>query len=165
MRDDQSLRSHVQAVEEWLHKNVRVYPTPSHITLRQIQLDRTKLSGKAKLLLGDAENDEELTLRMSETGWLTFSLPLFHSPLGAPATYGAIELTENTMQTVTSAIRGLLPRLMPLGVNPKTKEWVTMSTPLGERIADTLEFNAVFERITHPDFEQVQVVKQSLLQS
>lgn len=158
MTQEESLRSHVQAVEEWLTKNVRVYPTPSHITLRQIHLDRTKLKGKAELLLGDAETSEELALWMSETGWLTFSPPLFHSPLGAPATYGAIELTENTKQAITAAVQGLLPRLIPLGINPKTKEWVTMSTPLLERIADAHEFNAAFERITHPDFEWVKEV-------
>lgn len=154
-----SHRDHIQAVREWLQKNVRVYPTPSTITLRQIRLDRNGLRGKALLLLGDALPCEQLTLRMSETGRLTFSPPVFQSPLGAPATYGAIELTIKTEQAVAAAVQGLLPKLLPLGINPKTKEWVTTSTPLHERIADALEFNAAFERITHPDFQSVQFIK------
>ncbi len=154
-----SHRSHIQAVRDWLQKNVRVYPTPSKITLRQIKLDRKELRGEALLLIGDALPGEELALWMSETGWLTFSPPLFHSPLGAPATYGAIELSKNTEQAVAVAVQGLLPRLLPLGINPKTRVWVTTSTPLDERIADAAEFNAAFERITHPDFQSVHLIK------
>ena len=96
MQDDQSLESHVQAVNEWLKANIRVYPEPAHITLRQIQFNPKTLSGSALLLLGNEVTGESLSLRMSETGWLTFSVPLFHSPLGAPASYAAIELTTHT---------------------------------------------------------------------
>jgi hypothetical protein len=153
-----SRRDHIQAVREWLQKNVRMYPTPSKITLRQIRLDRKELRGKALLLIDDALPGEELALWMSESGRLTFSPPLFHSPLGAPATYIAIELTANTKQAVTAAVQGLLPKLLPLGINPKTKEWVTTSTPLHDRIVDMADFETAFERITHPDFKSVQVV-------
>jgi hypothetical protein len=90
---------------------------------------------------------------MSETGWLTFSVPLFHSPLGAPASYAAIELTTNTQSAVTAAVRSLLPRLMPLGINPKTKEWITTSTPLQARISVASELMGALDRIGHPDFE------------
>jgi len=154
-----SSREHIQAVKEWLQKNVRVYPTPSTITLRQIRLDRKELRGEALLLIGDALPGEELALWMNESGRLTFSPPLFNSPLGAPATYGAIELSKNTEQAVAAAVQGLLPRLLPFGINPKTKEWVTTSTPHHERIADTSEFNAAFDRITSADFESVQAVE------
>ena len=153
-----SRRDHVQAVMEWLQRNVRVYPEPTSITLRQIRLDRKELRGEAVLLVGDALPGEELSLWMSETGWLTFSPPLFHSPLGAPATYGAIELTRTTEDAVTGAVRSLLPRVLPLGLNPKTRDWVTIGTPLHERIVDISQFDVAFERISQPDFEVVQSV-------
>ena len=149
----------IQAVKEWLQRNIRHYPAPSTITLRQIRLDPKELRGEALLLIGDALPGEELNLWMSESGRLTFSPPLFHSPLGAPATYAAIELTKNTEQAIAAAVQGLLPRLLPLGINPKTKEWVTTSTPLHERVPDSSEFNAAFERITRPDFESVHAVE------
>ena len=158
MNIDDAHRDHIQAVMEWLEKNVRVYPTPSCISLRQIRLDSSTLCGGALLFVGDALLGEELTLQMGDAGWLTFTPPLFHSPLGAPATYGAIELTGNTQQAVIAAVQGLLPRLLPFGINPKTQEWVTASTPLRERISDAAELNAALERITHPDFEWVQSV-------
>jgi len=158
MKIDDSHRDHIQAVMEWLEKNVRVYPTPSRISIRQIRLDSNTLRGEALLFVGDALPGEALTLRMGDAGWLTFTPPLFHSPLGAPATYGAIELTDNTTQAVSVAIRGLLPRLLPFGINPKTQEWVTASTPLRERIINAAELNAALERITHPNFEWVQSV-------
>lgn len=141
-----------------MEKNVRVYPTPSRIRIRQIRLDSSTLCAEALLFVGDALLGEELTLQMGDAGWLTFTPPLFHSPLGAPAAYGAIELIGNTQQAVTAAVLGLLPRLLPFGINPKTQEWVTASTPLKERISDAAELNAALERITHPDFEWVQSV-------
>ncbi len=153
MQGDQSLESHIHAVNEWLKANIRVYPEPTHITLRQVQLNPKTLSGSALLLLGNEITGESLSLRMSETGWLTFSVPLFHSPLGAPASYAAIELTTNTQSAVNAAVRSLLPRLMPLGINPKTKEWVTTSTPLQARISDASELMSALDRIGHPDFE------------
>lgn len=159
MTVNDSQREHIQAVREWLQKNVRVYPTPSTIALRHIRLDRKELRGEALLLIGNALPGEELSLWMSESGWLTFGLPLFHSPLGAPATYVAIELSKNTEQAVAALVKGLLPRLLPFGINPKTKEWVTTSTPLQERITDTSEFNTALERITRADFESVQAVE------
>ncbi len=155
----ESHREHIQAVRDWLKKNVRVYPTPSTISLRHIKLDRKELSGEALLLIDNAMPGEKLALWMSESGRLTFNPPLFHSPLGAPASYGAIELSKNTVRAVDTAVQGLLPKILPFGINPKKKEWVTTSTPLHERISDTSEFNAAFDRITSAEFEFVQAVE------
>ena len=158
MKIKNSYSDHIQAVDEWLEKNVRVYATPSCITICQIQLDSDTLEGKALLLLGDSTPGEELPLSLGDNGWLTFASPQFHSPLGAPATYSAIKLSGKTHQAVTKTVQGLLPRLLPYGINPKTKTWVTLATPLQERINDLAEFNAAFDQITHPEFERVQSV-------
>jgi hypothetical protein len=42
---------------------------------------------------------------------------------------------------------------MPLGINPKTKEWITTSTPLQARISVASELMGALDRIGHPDFE------------
>jgi hypothetical protein len=156
--DDDFVRDHIQAVRAWLKANVRVYSRPTHITIRQIQLDRKQLSGTAMLFVGDELPAVELTLNMDETGWLKFTPPLFHSPLGAPATYGAITLTYSTERAVTDAVKGLLSRLLSLGLHPKTKEWITIGSPMHERVNDIPAFNEAFNRITDPDFECVQSV-------
>lgn len=147
------LESHVQAVNEWLKANIRVYPTPSHITLGQVQLNPKTLDGSAVLLLDNDEAGEALSLRMSETGWLTYSVPLFHSPLGAPASYAAIELSAATQRAVDTAVRSLLPQLLPLGINPKKKEWITRATPLKARITDGPAFMAALDRLGRTEFE------------
>lgn len=76
MKIDDARRCHIQAVQAWLEKNVRVYPTPSRISLRQIQLDFNTLRGEALLLVGDALPGEALTLQMGDDGWLTFTPPM-----------------------------------------------------------------------------------------
>jgi hypothetical protein len=158
MQNDQSLDSHIRAVNEWLEANVRVYPEPTQIILRQIQMDPVTLKGSALLFLGNDDQSESLELQMAENGWLTFCIPLFHSPLGAPASYGAIKMTNDTEGAVSAAVRSLLPRLMPFGINPKTKKWITTSTPLQERILDKGELMAALDRIGQPDFECRQLV-------
>ena len=77
MKIKNSYCDHIQAVDEWLEKNVRVYATPSCITICQIQLDSDTLEGKALLLLGDSTPGEELTLSLGDNGWLTFASPQF----------------------------------------------------------------------------------------
>lgn len=109
-------------------------------------------------MLGHDEAGEALSLRMSETGWLTYSVPLFHSPLGAPASYAAIELSAATQSAVYTAVRSLLPQLLPLGINPKTKEWITRATPLEARITDRPAFIEALDRLGRPGFECRQLI-------
>lgn len=161
MKNNERVREHIEAVRQWLEKNVRVYPTPASITLCHIALHPERFSGTATLLIGDEQLGEDLSLRMDETGWLTCSLPMFHSPLGAPASYGAIEITEPAQRALSAAVRSLLPRLLPLGLHPVSKEWITTSTPLRQRVLDQAEFDAALERVAQADFRVIQAVEQS----
>ncbi len=159
MTIDRSTRDHINAVHKWVKENTRVYSTPSHITLHNIRLNRQTLNGTAELLVGDQATGETISLDVEITGWLKYYLPMFNSPLGAPASYSAIELTESTEQAISFAVRNLLPQLLPLGLHPTSSEWVTTSTPIEERIRDRDEFDTAFSRISEPGFKLVQAIK------
>jgi hypothetical protein len=158
--DHDALHEHVKAVHEWVERNIRAYAPPQRIRVRSIELNPETLRGKARLLLGEQQAEEELSLSVSETGWMTYSLPMFHSPLGAPASYSAVSLTEGTRNAVDRAVRSLLPRLLPLGLHPLTREWITTATPLSERMTDPAAFRLSLDRFREPDFEVVQEVIQ-----
>ena len=68
------VRNHIQAIKAWLTENVRVYSTPQHITIRQIQLDRKELSGTAMLFVGDELPAVELTIKVLHQFHWDFSL-------------------------------------------------------------------------------------------
>ncbi len=154
------VRERIEAVRQWLEENVRVYPTPTSITLCNIELDPERFSGTATLLVGDGQPGEDLSLHLGATGWLTYSPPMFHSPLDVPASYIAVELTKNTQRAVSIAVQSLLPRLLSLGLHPFTKEWITISTPLHQRVLDRNELDVAFARLAQPDFKVIQAVDQ-----
>jgi hypothetical protein len=160
MIKNERVRERIEAVRQWLEENVRVYPTPTSITVRNIELDPERFSGTATLLIGNEQPGEDLSLHLDATGWLSYSPPMFHSPLDVPASYLAFELTKHTQRAVSTAVQSLLPRLLPLGLHPVTKEWITISTPLHQRVLDLSELDAALKRLAQPDFEVIQAVDQ-----
>lgn len=155
MKQEKSLRDHVDEVHRWVNANRRVYSDISTINLRAVQIDASDFSGTAELMLDDRMPPEQLSIFLGGDGWLSYSLPMFHSPLGAPASYGAVVLSEAASRAVDSAVRGLLPRVLPFGLHPITKKWITQLTPLSQRVVSKVEFDAAFARIHEPTFAQV----------
>ena len=160
MIKNERVRERIEDVRQWLEENVCLYPTPSSITVCNIELDPELFSGSATLLIGDEQPGEDLLLHLGATGCLTYSPPMIHSPLDVPASYLAFELTKNTQRAVSTAVQNLLPRLLPLGLHPVTKEWITISTPLHQRVLDLSELDAALKRLAQPDFKVIQAVDQ-----
>ena len=145
-------RDHVARVQAWLNANVRAYDTPRTLTLSQVSLDPATLGGSALLTFDSATSGEELTLGLEGDGWLNYGLPMFVSPLGAPASFAAIELSQVTQRVLQAAVRSLLPRLLPFGLHPQTKAWITQSTPGSLRTLEPAQFEAALERLARPGF-------------
>ncbi len=155
MNDEKSLRDHVAEVHRWVDANKRVYSDIKTIKLMRVQIDRSDFSGSAELILDDRMPPESLRLSLGGDGWLTYSLPMFHSPLGAPASYTAVVLNEAASRAVACAVRGLLPRVLPFGLHPITKDWITQSSPLSQRVVSHVDFEAAFARLHEPTFTQI----------
>lgn len=75
-------------------------------------------------------------------------VPMFHSPMGAPASYAAVELTGETLSAIQSAISETFPNLKPFGRDSSTGRFIDSRTPFEERIIDPDAYQAVKERIT-----------------
>jgi hypothetical protein len=150
-----SIEERVVEVNRWVHANQRVYSGISTIKLSDVSMAKSTLSGSALLTLDDRVPSEDVSIWLGGDGWLTYSLPMFHSPLGAPASFPAVLLTGAARPALDSAIRGLLPRVLPFGLHPVTKEWITQSTPLRQRLDDPVQFDTAFARISEPSFALV----------
>lgn len=143
-----------QLLERWLDENVLHYSTtPKLLTIRDIRLDRTKLSGDFALDLDGAPVPHRFSLYLGGAGHLCFRPPVRTSPVGAPGTYRIVDLTDETFDALQAAVATLLPRLMGYGLQPGGGPWITQSTPLAKRIIDDDVFAAAYARITSANFE------------
>jgi hypothetical protein len=74
-----------------------------------------------------------------EAGAIGLSPPMFHSPLGAPASFAAIELSPRVEAAVLAGLRALVPPLKPFGTDTETGEEITMASSLRQRLYVPLE--------------------------
>jgi hypothetical protein len=83
------------------------------------------------VLIGD-----RFKLSLGDTGRLQFAMPMYHSPLGAPASYAAVEFTDDTRNAINDALSLLMPKFSGFGLHPLTREFIHQSTPLVDRVMD-----------------------------
>ena len=63
--------------------------------------------------------------------------PMFTSPLGAPASYAAIELSEELNAAMRAKMREIFPTIAPLRLNRKTGvEFTMLKATVAERVID-----------------------------
>jgi hypothetical protein len=60
---------------------------------------------------------------------------MFTSPIGAPASYAAVKLSDELDAALKAKMREVFPRIAPLGLNRKTGVLFTM---LNSRVADRI---------------------------
>jgi hypothetical protein len=135
---DKSIEDHMKKVRKWLDDNVQVFDEPWTVKLCDFQVDWSDFSGCFSLSLDNVTLKEKVRFGLETSGKTTFYLPMFHSPLGAPASYAAIKLTKRTNRAITAALHKTIPRLMGAGVNRETGEEITYHSPPNKRISHDL---------------------------
>jgi hypothetical protein len=127
---------HIALVHAWLDENVIEYPTPAKVTLSDFQVDWLNITGSFALALDEVHAPYRFKFALGDNGRLRYFMPMFHSPLGAPASYGAVEFTDETRQAISEGLCILVPRFASFGLHPITREFIHQSTPLAERVLD-----------------------------
>ncbi len=135
-----SVKTHLEQVREWLAKNVVVPPTPKQVTVSSIRFDWKRLSGTFVLALDNLVFQEPFDVRMDITGRPTFTPPMFTSPLGAPASYPAIRIDQNTEKAVIAALVQAFPKVRAYGLHKDLDLIIDGFSPFEERIIDPVEF-------------------------
>jgi hypothetical protein len=144
--------SHLKEVSSWLDQNVTSYPTPTIIALTNFEVDWGRMTGYFHLILDGLRIPDAFSLSLGQNGWMQFHPPMFQSPLGAPASYGAVNLTDQTTEAISKALQLIFPRLRPLGLDSESGELIIGRTPLQSRIYDALEFENSKSNISNPHF-------------
>lgn len=146
------IAKHIEEVSRWLGENVVSYPTPRAVTLSDFEIDWEQISGRFYVSLDGQRIDHPFRLSLEQNGWVQFHPPIFTSPLGAPASYRAVELTVETAKSLTNALRSIIPRLKPMGVDMLTGVFIGQGTPVQNRVADQGEFDIARSRIDAAGF-------------
>jgi hypothetical protein len=125
----------LKEVRAWLADNVVYIPEPKEVTLFDFEVDWSNWSGKFKIRFDDFVNEDSFGLGMEMTGFPKFYFPMFTSPLGVPASYRAIEITSNTHNAISEALRLTFPKLKPLGKSRDTGIQIMYNSPIEARLS------------------------------
>lgn len=143
---------HMKEVARWLDGNVVVYPTPQAVKLSGFSVNWNEISGKFYVTLDETPIALPFGFSLEQSGWVNYHPPMFTSPLGAPASYYAVDLTDDTAKTLTKALRSIFPRLKPLGIDTASGAFIGQRTPVVERINDQEVFDQARELISRCGF-------------
>ena len=127
---------HREEVRKWLEENVITFDTPQAITIDNIQFDSSKFEGSFSVCLDEIRLKDRFDISLGIDGLTTWHGPMFTSPLGAPASYSAIELPDVVCHAISKALNQLFPKMAAFGLHPTTGQFINSSTPLSERVLD-----------------------------
>ena len=125
-------------VQNWLAENVRVITHANEFTLYDFAYNPKNHSGKFSVSVDGEELEGRWRFWLGDgDGWPTVGPPMFTSPLGAPASYAAIELSDELYAAMRAKMREIFPRIAPFGRNRKTGVEFTMhNSTVEDRIID-----------------------------
>lgn len=153
-----NIAEHLKEVARWLDENVESYPTPKAITMSDFSVNWAEMSGSFVLTLDDHRIKERFRFSLAQNGWVQYHLPMFTSPLGAPASYGAADLTDETARSLTKALMSIFPRLKPMGVDAVTGVLIGQRTSIADRVLGRGIFDAVISKVSAMGFSLTAIV-------
>lgn len=147
-----NVSDHVKEVFAWLDENVAVYETPSSLTLSGFQVNSARYEGSFLVQLDAAAITRRFSFHLSGNGKPAICPPMFTSPLGAPASYAAVELTDETYAGIHKLLESLLPAMRPLGLNRDIDQLIFHGTPLQDRVFDQAAYSQAFLKLEGMSF-------------
>lgn len=132
-----STEERIEQVSRWLSENTKSFATPTEIVLSDFEIDKVRYSGTFSVSLDSVTIKRRFAFGLDHNGKPRVYTPTFHSPLGAPASYPAVVLTEETLSKISELLSSILPIMKAIGLDKETGEWVLNTThDVPERIID-----------------------------
>ncbi len=108
--------SHLEAVMRWLDENQIHLDQPNSVTVKDFVVE-TEDHASFTLIFDDKPYPERFECDTSLVEFDPLRLPIYCSPLGAPASYPVYDLTTATYCAVNNALRQANKLLNKAGVN------------------------------------------------
>ena len=120
--------------QKWLEENIEVIPDPKKVTLYDFAVEWEQWSGTFMLKCDDKPCSREFYFQDNGASSFMVQVPMHISPLGMPASFAAVELSDKTMDAIVQALEVSFPKLTPHGLNRETGTEITVFTPLEDRL-------------------------------
>lgn len=114
--------------------NVQNHPEPKSVVLSDFEVNWTDMSGSFTLALDSLKIEPRIKFSLDSNGWVRFWMPMFHSPMGVPASYAMFELTDATQKAIEEALKDAFGPFRPLGLNKDIDRLITGDTPTLDRL-------------------------------
>jgi len=134
-------------LESWLEVNVKRHPEPKYVALSDFEVDWGELSGSFILSLDSVKVEPRIKCSLDSNGWMRFWMPQHHSPLGVPASYPALEITDATERAIAGALREAFGRFRPFGLNKDVDKLITSYTPTLDRLLPGNSISSIKTRL------------------
>ena len=120
--------------QEWLEENIEVIPDPKAITLYDFKVEWEEWSGTFMLKCDGKPCSREFYFSDNGASSFMVQVPMHISPLGMPASFAAVEISDRTMEVIVRALEATFPKLTPHGLNRETGIEINVFTPLKDRL-------------------------------
>ena len=121
--------------------------------MSDFKFDFKDFQGSFKLKLDSDVMKERFSFGIEIDGRYKIYPPLFISPLGVPASYSSIELTEETEIEIKKLLNNYFPKVKPFGIDRETGQLITGSTSMEDRLFDPDGVEIVKEEILKEKFQ------------
>ena len=143
----------IEKLRNWLRGHVVSPSTPKVVVLSNIDFDWKELSGSFNLTLDNLRLISGFRFSVDISGKYQISPPMYVSPMGVPASYPSIELTEETTNEITKLINDFFPKVKPLGIDKETGVFIDRNVPMSDRVVDREELNWVVDELSTEGFK------------
>ena len=147
MKFEEEEKDRIEQLKKWLDENMIVVSEPKEVTLYDFDVNWEFLSGSFRVNFDNTTLLDTFRYSIGATGYPGFAPPRFTSPLGVPASYNAVEMTDKTEEAILKALKLTFPKLKPFGRNRSTGIEITSFTPMHARLQSE-ELKKVRELVT-----------------
>ena len=141
-------------VWEWVKEN-QIHCDPAHsVSIKNIDFDWHDLHGSCTVEFDGVPCQHKLSFSYDVTGRIGYGFPLFHSPLGAAATYDAYDISSEASKALSQAVDSVFPKIRALGLHKDLGVVLHYLNSTGrDRWPSKEIFDKVVERLADPNFE------------
>lgn len=143
----------IEKLHNWLRGHVISPSTPKEITLTNFKFDENEFSGSFNLTLDNVRFTQIFEFSIDMSGKYQIHPPMHISPLGVPASYASIELTDETSMSIEKLINQFFPKMKPFGIDKTTGVFIDRNTEMRQRIINSDELDLVLNKLLNKNFE------------
>ena len=137
-------------VRKWLDENTTSFSPERSVTLHSFDVNWHHLKGDCLARADDRAGSTAIHFYYDRVAWPLWRGDVFHSPLGVPASFSAVEFSERA--TIARGLQELLPRIKPVG-RDDDGSMIAPSDPITTRLPTEFDTEALRRKLDDPSFE------------